>query len=153
MGKFSNLGWKIALLFCFFVKTNKDCVTLDSSMNCAFLKSLKGTQVLLSWGLDVRVMEQMIGWKKKSERWTGPLELGNWHSFCIGFIFQVSLCEGPTLPPRVSHWQSRLFFLSELTRSIVMPCWHPARVSLDLCKIMRQVFFLDVMDRLLSIIT
>lgn len=77
MCTFSNLGWKIALSFCFFVKRNKNCVFLDSSMNCTFLKSLKGTQVLLSWELDVRVMEQMIGQKKKKERWTGPLELGN----------------------------------------------------------------------------
>ena len=34
-----------------------------------------------------------------------------------------------------------------------MTCWHLALVSLDLCKIVRQVFFLDVVDLLLLIIT
>lgn len=34
-----------------------------------------------------------------------------------------------------------------------MTCWHLALVSVDLCKVMRQVFFLAVIDPLLWIIT
>lgn len=73
---------------------------------------------------------------EKKWRWTGPL--GNWHSFCISFIFQMGLFQGLPLPARVPGWQIHLSFQWDLTRLIIVFCWQLAHISLDLCKIMRQ---------------